>query len=91
MLSRSWWTGACGLLLALGCAADEARPNDRTVVVAEPIDPASEAEGERFLGAIEFVLARVDQRRIGPTPLQPDRDGVPDSGDGADARAGIGV
>lgn len=66
---------ACALLL--GCAADEARPSDRTVVVAEPIDPESEAEGERFLGAIEFVLARVDQRRIGPTPLQPERLGSP--------------
>ncbi|HVI00713.1 MAG TPA: carbohydrate-binding family 9-like protein [Enhygromyxa sp.] len=79
MLRTSWSKGACGLLLALACACagDEARPSDRTVVVAEPIDPASEVEGERFLGAIEFVLARVDQRRIGPTPLQPDRDGAP--------------
>lgn len=80
-MRNSLRTSACGLLLALvscsGCAADESRPSDRVVVVAEPIDPASEAEGERFLGPIEFVLARVDQRRIGPTPLQPTRVGAP--------------
>jgi len=66
-----------GAGLVLGCAGDEARPGDRTVVIAEPIDPADGADGERFLGPIEFVLARVDQRRIGPTPLQPSRVGAP--------------
>jgi hypothetical protein len=68
---------ALALLLALGCAGDEStRPHDRTIVVAEPLDPASEGDGERFLGPIEYVLARVDQRRIGPTPLVPAREGV---------------
>lgn len=77
MSGKSWRAWGFGLVLVLGCAGDEGRPGDRVVVVAEPIDPDSEREGERFLGAIEFVLAQVDQRRIGPTPLQPSRAGAP--------------
>jgi hypothetical protein len=62
----------------LACVGDDARPGDRMVAVAQPIDPAAEEEDqhERFLGAIEFVLARVDDRRIGPTPLWPSRAGA---------------
>ncbi len=64
------------MLLAGGCAGDDARPGDRRIEVAEPIEPATEEDHERFLGAIEFVLARIDQRRIGPTPVWPSRLGA---------------
>ncbi|MFO7562150.1 MAG: carbohydrate-binding family 9-like protein [Enhygromyxa sp.] len=75
------WPTVLGLLVLcgglIGCFGDEARPGDRVVAVEQPIDPATELDGERFLGAIEFVLARLDQRRISPTPLRPSRVGAP--------------
>lgn len=81
-MRASWPTSPRGLLLALACGlasssgcvvSDDSGPDDRIAEVVEPLDPADEAEAERFSGAIEFVLARIDQRRIGPTPLSPDR------------------
>jgi hypothetical protein len=70
------------LLFGTACGELEGPPPDRIVEVAEPLSPGGAEGGEgqreyqRFLGAIEYVLARLDNRRIGPTPLIPARPGA---------------
>ena len=61
------------------CAGSEpADPGDRRAAVVEPFS-MSEAEPdlERFDGAIAYVLAHLDERRVGPTPLVAARGATP--------------
>jgi hypothetical protein len=68
--------------VSLACSASEAAPDDRVVEVAQPFE-GEEAEGERFLGAIELGSGSIDARRIGALDgpaIRPSRAGKPGTG-----------
>jgi hypothetical protein len=69
---------ACaGLALVPACVGRDATPPDRIAPIVEPFASGDQGDQfERFSGAITLPLASIDNRKIGPTPLEPARVGV---------------